>query len=118
MREELIFKVVNLGEWAAAEVAGRFTGAPIDHKDGYIHLSTATQLQETVSKHFRGLDDLLVVAVEATALGDALKYEVSRGGDLFPHLYGVLPIEAVRWVKPLVLKADGGHVLPELASPA
>jgi len=113
-RDPVVFKVLNLGQWAQAEAAGRFNGAPVDLSDGYIHFSTKAQLRETVAKHFKGLDELVVVAVDADMLGDALVYEPSRGGDLFPHLYGVLALDAVLWVRPLVLKADGSHVFPDL----
>lgn len=111
---KLIYKIAPRALWQAAEAAGVFDGAPIDHADGYIHFSTAAQAVETASKHFAGQDDLLLVAVETDRLGDALKYEVSRGGDLFPHLYASLPMAAVRWVKPLPLGADGKHQFPEM----
>ena len=83
--------------------------------DGYIHFSTGEQVAETAARHFAGAADLVLVAVAAAALGPALKWEPSRGGALFPHLYGALPLDAVLWVKPLPLGADGRHVFPELA---
>jgi uncharacterized protein (DUF952 family) len=113
-RDALVFKIMPLAEWAAAEVAGRYTGAPIDHRDGFIHFSAAHQVQETATKHFRYQENLVLVAVDAEALGAKLVYEPSRGSDLFPHLYGILPLKAVVWVKPLVTKPDGTHVLPDL----
>jgi uncharacterized protein (DUF952 family) len=111
---ELIYKIVPRALWQAAEATGVFDGAPIDHADGYIHFSTATQAAETAAKHFTGQDDLLLVAVEADRLGDALRYEVSRGGALFPHLYASLPVDTVLFVKPLPLGSDGKHQFPEM----
>jgi uncharacterized protein (DUF952 family) len=110
-----IYKIAPRLLWQEAEARGRFDGAPVDHADGYIHFSTAEQTPETAAKHFAGERDLVLVAVDAAALGDALRYEVSRGGALFPHLYGPLDLAAVRWVKPLPLE-NGVHVFPELDS--
>jgi uncharacterized protein (DUF952 family) len=109
-----IYKICENALWREAERAGVFRGAPIDARDGFIHFSSATQLRETAAKHFAGAEDLMLIAVDADALGDALKFEVSRGGDLFPHLYGELPLAAVLWVKPLPLGVDQRHVFPEL----
>lgn len=110
----LIYKIAPQAMWRKAENLGTFTGAPVDIADGYIHFSTAGQVRETARKHFAGQDDLLLVAINAQQLGDALKWEVSRGGALFPHLYGVLDLAAVAWVKDLPLDTDGQHVFPEL----
>jgi uncharacterized protein (DUF952 family) len=110
-----IYKIIPDELWRAAERAGSFTGSPVDVKDGFIHFSTDGQVAETAARHFAGEGDLVLVAVAPAALGDALRYEASRGGALFPHLYGPLPLSAVRWVKPLPLGPDGRHVLPELA---
>ena len=110
----IIYKISDVPLWADAELAGVFTGAPVDIADGFIHFSTADQAAETAARHFAGRDDLVLLAVDADALGDALRYEPSRGGALFPHLYGTLPLSAVRWVKPLPLGPDGRHVFPEL----
>lgn len=110
---ELVYKICPRWLWRAAEEAGAFNGAAIDLEDGFIHLSTAEQAPETAARHFAGEADLLLVAIEAEALGDALRYEVSRGGALFPHLYAPLHLAAVRWVRPLPLGADGRHVFPE-----
>ena len=110
----LIYKICPGELWQAAERAGAFRGAPIDRRDGFIHFSTAEQVAETAAKHFAGAADLVLVAVEAAALGPALRFEPSRGGALFPHLYGDLPLDAVRWVKPLPLGADGRHRFPPL----
>ena len=113
--EATIYKICDNTLWREAERAGVFAGAPVDHADGFIHFSTATQVAETAARHFAGKGDLLLVAVDAAALGSALRHEPSRGGQLFPHLYGTLPLSAVRWVKPLPLGAGGQHVFPELA---
>jgi uncharacterized protein (DUF952 family) len=110
----LVYKICPEALWREAERAGVFSGAPVDVRDGFIHLSTAAQVRETAAKHFRGQDDLLLIAVDADALGPGLRYEPSRGGDLFPHVHGALPLSAVRWVKPLPRDANGGHVFPEL----
>ncbi|MFI0844267.1 DUF952 domain-containing protein [Mesorhizobium sp. IMUNJ 23232] len=107
-----IYKICPQTLWREAERQGVFTGAPVDIADGFIHFSTAAQAPETARRHFAGQDDLLLVAVDAGKLGDALKFEVSRGGDLFPHLYAPLDLGAVQWVKPLPLGADG-HVFPD-----
>lgn len=111
---QLIYKIASRGLWQAAEAKGVFDGAPIDYADGYIHFSTAPQAVETAARHFAGQDDLLLIAVEEDRLGTALRYEISRGGDLFPHLYASLPLDAVLWVKPLPLDSDGRHKFPEL----
>jgi len=110
----LIYKICPEPLWRRAEGAGVFSGAAVDLQDGFIHFSTAAQVGETAAKHFGGQTDLLLVAVDAEALGPGLRYETSRGGALFPHLYGPLPLAAVRWVKPLPLGAGGRHVLPVL----
>lgn len=108
----LIYKICPQSLWREAERQGVFAGAPVDLADGYIHFSTADQVAETAAKHFAGRSDLLLVAVEAASLGEALRYEPSRGGALFPHLYGSLPLSAVRHVTPLPLGPDGRHVIP------
>src|SRR5690606_36597717 len=114
MTNEIIYKIAPRGLWAQAEQAGSFNGAPVDIADGYIHFSTATQMRETTAKHFAGQQNLLLISVNASALGAALKFEVSRGGALFPHLYGELPLAAVLKVDPLPLGEDGLHIFPEL----
>ena len=111
----IIYKICERVLWAEAEEAGVFHGAPVDASDGFIHFSTAGQAPETAARHFAGASDLMLVAVDADALGAALKWEISRGGDLFPHLYGTLPLAAVLWAKPLPLGGDRRHVFPELA---
>ena len=108
----IIYKICPEALWREAEKAGRFDGAPIDLADGYIHFSTAGQVRETAAKHFAGQHDLLLVAVDAEPLGDALKWEVSRGVALFPHLYAPLDPSAVLWVRLLPLGTDGAHTFP------
>ncbi|CCJ06154.1 DUF952 domain-containing protein [Methylocystis sp. SC2] len=104
-----VYKIVSQSEWRAAEAAGVFSGAAVDLADGFIHLSAADQVEETAAKYFAGHTELLLVAVDAAALGDALRWEVSRGGALFPHLYAPLPLESVARVHPLLLGANGRH---------
>ena len=110
----LIFKIVPEQEWRQAQHAGVFTGSQVDVADGFIHFSTAEQVAETSARHFAGQDGLMLVAVNADALGPALRREPSRGGDLFPHLYGPLHLDAVVWARPLPLAADGRHRFPPL----
>lgn len=112
--DKTIYKIVPRELWQEARSASLFKGAPVDLKDGYIHFSTAVQAVETARLHFAGQADLLLVAVDATLFGEALKWEASRGGDLFPHLYADLPLDAVLWEKPLPLGADGLHVFPNM----
>jgi uncharacterized protein (DUF952 family) len=109
-----IYKICERAQWAQAEGNGAFRGSAVDLVDGYIHFSTAAQVADTAAKHFAGMSDLVLVAVEAEELGGALKWETSRGGALFPHLYGPLRLTAVRWVQALLLDDDGRHVLPPL----
>ena len=109
-----IYKICPNVLWSEAERARVFRGAPVDARDGFIHFSSATQVRATATRYFVGAEDLMLIAVDADALGDALKWEVSRGGDLFPHLYGDLPPAAVLWVRPLPLGIDQQHVFPEL----
>ena len=109
-----IYKIVTDAAWREAERDGVFRGAAIDVQDGYIHFSTAGQVDETAARHFAGQTDLLLVAVDTARLGDALKYKPSRGGALFPHLFSPLDLSAVRWVKPLPLGPSGKHLFPGL----
>lgn len=108
-----IYKIVPALLWQEARKNGIFKGAAIDLADGFIHFSTADQAVETGKRHFAGQTDLLLVAVDGDALGEALVYETSRGGALFPHLYGPLPLDTVLWEKPLPLDADGVLIFPE-----
>ena len=110
----VVFKIVASEEWAAAEAAGVFTGASVDRVDGFIHFSTAEQAPETASKWFAGRGDLTLAAIDAEALGKDLRWEPSRGGALFPHLYAPLPMSAVLWARPLPLGSDGAHVFGSL----
>lgn len=110
---DIVYKIVAEPLWREAKSSGRFHGAEIDLADGYIHFSTGQQARETAKLHFSGMTGLMLVAVDATVLGDALKFEPSRGGDLFPHLYGSLPISAVLWDMPLLIGVDGQHAFPE-----
>jgi uncharacterized protein (DUF952 family) len=109
---QTIYKILDAAEWADAEVQGRYDGSEVDRRDDFIHFSTAVQVPETARRHFAGRENLVVVAVNADAL-DALKWEPSRGGELFPHLYGPLPVSAARWVKPVVWNGER-HLLPVL----
>lgn len=107
------YKVLTADQMAELEHEGSFAGAAVDLADGYIHLSTAAQLTETVDKHFAGQDDLHVAAVDLEALGDAIRWEASRGGQLFPHLYGQpLSLETVIAYSPLERSEDGAVQLP------
>lgn len=110
-----VYKICTAAEWRQASGAGAFVGAAIDVRDGFIHLSTAAQVAETARLHFAGQADLMLLEVETAALGDALRYEASRGGALFPHLYGVLPVLAVRRTWMLVADATGAPLIPELS---
>lgn len=107
-----IYKICPRALWETAREAGAFTGAGIDLADGYIHFSTAAQAGETARLHFRGQADLVLLTVETASLGDALKWEPSRGGDLFPHLYAPLPTSAITHVDDLPLDADGVPQMP------
>ena len=109
---KIIYKICPRHEWQSAVEQGSFKGAAVDLADGFIHFSAAHQVQETAAKHFRGQTDLLLVAVSSDDLGDALKWERSRGGDLFPHLYGALKTELARWEEPLVCDDEGVPVIP------
>ena len=111
-----IFKIVPTALWREAERQGTFTGSEVDHKDGYIHFSTAEQAKETAAKHFAGQTDLLLVAVDGDRLGQALKWEPSRGGALFPHLYGPLALTDVLSVEALPLGPTGDHEFPDFGS--
>ena len=115
MTEALIYHMCRREEWRAAERTGIYRGSSQDQTDGFIHFSTATQIEGSAAKHRAGQRDLVLLAADPAALGAALKWEASRGGALFPHLYGALPLAAVRWAKELPLGTDGRHVFPVLA---
>lgn len=110
-----LYKICPVALWRQAERVGRFRGSADDIRDGFIHFSSAGQVVETAAKHFAGQDGLLLIAVEAARLGDKLKWEPSRGGELFPHLYGELDVTAAIEIVPLPLGADGRHCVPPLA---
>ena len=112
----LVYKICTAADWRQAEQAGAFHGAGVDLKDGYIHFSAPGQVVETAQRHFAGQRDLVLVAVDAAALGTALKWEPARDGALFPHLYGPLSLDAVVSTKPLPLDRDGRHVFSEPVS--
>lgn len=109
-----IYKIATVEQWRTAELKGVFHGAPVDLADGFIHFSTAAQVAETLAKHFAGQRDLLLVAVDADQFGDELRWEVSRGGQRFPHLYASLPVTAARGVNAIPVDANGDHVLDGL----
>ena len=104
---DLAFKLVDRAEWEAARAEWADAGSAVDLADGYIHMSSAAQLAETARRHYRGRTDLVLVAVDLTVLGEALKWETSRGGDLFPHLFAPLPVAAAREERGLSVDADG-----------
>lgn len=111
----MIYKILRAGEWADLRAQGETPGAPVDVADGFVHFSTAPQLPETLRRHFASEADLHLIACEADALGDALRWEPSRGGALFPHLYRALRLSDVRFDRPLTLAADGAHDTGPLA---
>jgi len=110
---EFIYKIASASAWRDFAATGRFAGMPIDIKDGYVHFSTAAQLAETLRLHFAGQSDLVIFAVRTRDLGAALRWEPSRGGQLFPHLYGTLTTASLGEVADCVaVAADGGVILP------
>lgn len=110
----LIYKILPESEWNSALSQGEFSGAGIDLADGYIHFSTANQVRETATKHFAGQAGLVLLAVDADQAGEKLKWETSRGGALFPHLYRALKSNEVLWCRPLPIGEDGAHQFPKL----
>lgn len=116
-RAQTVYKIVDADLWRAAEAEGAFRGAGVDLADGFVHLSTADQVGETAARHYAGRDGLTLVAVDGArldaAMGGAFRYEPSRGGALFPHLYGALPMGCVAWARPLPLRPDGTHEFPD-----
>jgi uncharacterized protein (DUF952 family) len=113
----LIFKICAEQDWQAAVAAGIYQGSEDDRRDGFIHFSTATQLPTTLEKYFARRTDLVLVGFLANSLGAALKWEPARDGDLFPHLYALLPTASALWAKPLRLGESGRHILPAEARP-
>lgn len=112
MNSERIYKIMTAAEWAAAKAAGVYEGSAHDRRDGFIHFSTAGQAAETAAKHFAGQADLMLLAIDPPPLGAALKWEPSRGGALFPHLYAPLPVSTVVEAYELPLGADRRHLFP------
>ncbi|MCB1742844.1 MAG: DUF952 domain-containing protein [Gammaproteobacteria bacterium] len=110
--EGLIYHVCERAAWQAAQTAGVYEGSAQDRADGFIHFSDLSQVRASTARHRAGQDDLVLLCVDPRPLGSALRYEPSRGGRLFPHLYAVLPLSAVREVHALELGADGRHVFP------
>jgi uncharacterized protein (DUF952 family) len=111
---QTIYKILPQSQWAEAIISGSFRGSPLDLADGFIHFSTAAQVRDTAARHFAGVENLVLVAVDADLLGTALEWEASRGGALFPHLYAPLAVKLATSVTPLPIGADGGHAFPEL----
>ena len=107
----LIYKILRAPEWEALKSDRETRGAPIDLRDGFIHFSTAEQVAETATRHFAGIDGLILAAVGVDGLADALKWQPSRGGALFPHLFRSLRLDEILWAKPLTLGPDG-HRFP------
>lgn len=101
------YKIADAAEWRVARAAGAYDGSSVDRADGYIHMSTAEQLAETARRHYGGRRDLIVARIDLAGLGQALKWEASRGGALFPHLYGFLPMTAVSGEREADVDADG-----------
>ena len=112
MTDTVIYKICTADEWTEAEHQGEFTGSAVDIADGFIHFSTASQAVETARRHFAGQTGLVLIAIDTGKLSAALKWEESRGGDLFPHLYATLPTSAATDVFPLPLE-NGVHKFPE-----
>ena len=112
----LIYKLLDRPAWDAALAEGVFTGSAVDMADGFIHFSAADQAAETARRYFNGQVDILLIAVKAESLGDALRWEPSRGGQLFPHLYAPLPVSQAAFVRPLALGPDGAPDVGDLAS--
>jgi uncharacterized protein (DUF952 family) len=110
---ERVYKVLTESAFREAARSGQFAGSSDDARDGFIHLSAGAQLEATLAKHFAGQDGLLLLIVDAARLGPDLKWETSRGGALFPHLYAPLDLAAVLWVDRLPLGPDGRHILPD-----
>ena len=111
MTDQIAYKILTADEWTALN-AGVFQGAAIDKADGFIHLSTASQLTETADRHFSGQEDLIIAAIDLVALGDAVRWEPSRHGQLFPHVYAPLALEVVVAWRPLERQSDGTVRLP------
>jgi len=112
MNDKIIYHMCKADEWAQAQASGTYPGSSQDQADGFIHFSTYEQVWTSAAKHRCGQDGILLLAVDTTALGDALKWEASRGGALFPHLYGPLNTDDVIDTEPLPLDDNGIHIFP------
>jgi uncharacterized protein (DUF952 family) len=110
--DAIVYKIAPRDTWTADLPGGRYDGSPDDVRDGFIHLSTAAQTRETAGKYFAKQDDLVLAAIDVAKLGSALRWEASRGGQLFPHVYGPLHADIVLWTKPLPLDTSGHHIFP------
>ncbi len=110
---ETLYKITDVAALATAEESGCLEGSADDLRDGYIHLSTGAQVQGTLDKHFAGEENLMLLAFDEESIGGDLRGEKSRGGEDFPHLYGSLPLSALKWAEPLPIRADGKHPIPE-----
>jgi len=116
MTDGLIYHMLGRADWQAAQAEGLYRGSRDDQRDGFIHFSSPSQVRMSAARHHGGRTDLVLLAVDAGALGEALKWEPSRGGKLFPHLYGPLPVAAVTRADALPLAADGTHLFPDTPS--
>jgi uncharacterized protein (DUF952 family) len=110
--DAIVYKIAPRETWTADLPGGRYDGSPDDCRDGFIHLSTAAQARETAAKYFAGKADLIIAAIDVARLGDTLKWEASRGGQLFPHVYGAIHADTVLWTKALPIDENGAHVFP------
>ncbi len=117
MTDSLIYHLARHPEWDAALRSGSYAGAREDRADGFMHFSTAAQVRESAARHRKGEAGLILLEADAARLGPALKWEPARGGQLFPHLYGPLPVAAVTRTAPLPLDADGLHIFPDWLTP-
>ncbi len=113
MAARVVFKICPRPAWEAAMSRGFYEGSAVDRRDGFIHLSDHAQVEETAAKYFSGQRDLVLIALDSVRLGATLRYEPSRGGALFPHYYGALPVNVALWVEPLGLTREGDPVLPK-----
>ena len=113
MTQRVVYKICPRSAWQSALVRGAYEGSEADRRDGFIHLSNDDQVEETAARHFGGQRDLVLVALDAAALGPALRDERSRGGALFPHYHGAMPTSAALWVEPLPLDHAGGFAFPD-----
>jgi uncharacterized protein (DUF952 family) len=114
LKSEFIYKILSEAAWASSQRTGVTEASDLDRADGYVHLSTGAQVTETLRRHFPGVTGLVLVAYGANSLGDALKWEASRGGELFPHFYGQLSVTQALWSAPLPIDEAGVHILPDV----